>query len=401
MKKYVKMGLEWFHILLLLSIMAPAVYMTGLQRDIEQIYLIYAAGYLLVLPVIGLKKAVKVCRNLMQYLLVTVCILVVVKIGAQQLGESVMTEGARRVYTVCMMLGTFLIALESYLMRIYKSRRKAAKEKRDKRWEEIEFLLSKPRRKISALFMIIYIAAINYDCPQVCNLALYSTFLYLMLAIVYEYIDKTESYLRLNENTCRMRNVPNKRIYGIGKFFLVCYLSLIILAFIPALLTADRRAYRDCRTQTHMVESFPIIYDGPIMEEKELGGDEGNLPVSIKFLLYGFSGVGIVLLVVALIRWIWQELSNFSENVTEEEDIVESLELSDEEERIFRDKPAWRRKEEDKIRRLYRKYIRKHRKEEPAEYETPIEIETAAGVAETREGKSLHEQYEQVRYGAV
>ena len=43
--------------------------------------------------------------------------------------------------------------------------------------------------------------------------------------------------------------------------------------------------------------------------------------------------------------------------------------------------------------------IRKHRKELPAIYETPTEIELVAGVADTEEGKAMHEKYEQVRYG--
>ena len=57
------------------------------------------------------------------------------------------------------------------------------------------------------------------------------------------------------------------------------------------------------------------------------------------------------------------------------------------------------RTEEDKIRRSYRKFIRKNRKDRPAKFETPTEIETAAGVVDTTEGKELHKMYEFARYG--
>jgi hypothetical protein len=92
-------------------------------------------------------------------------------------------------------------------------------------------------------------------------------------------------------------------------------------------------------------------------------------------------------------------LARFAKATEEEEDVVESLDSVEEDEEFFTGKRTWKRTEEDKVRRLYRKFIRKHRKELPAIYETPTEIELAAGVADTEEGKAIHEKYEQARYG--
>ena len=105
------------------------------------------------------------------------------------------------------------------------------------------------------------------------------------------------------------------------------------------------------------------------------------------------------LLFLAVIEVIRKELKQFAKASEEEEDVVESLEPVKEDESIFLPKRTWKRTEEDRTRRLYRKFIRKHRKELPAIYETPAEIEMAAGVADTEEGKAMHEKYEQARYG--
>ena len=84
--------------------------------------------------------------------------------------------------------------------------------------------------------------------------------------------------------------------------------------------------------------------------------------------------------------------------MNQEEDKIESLQ-EEEAERLPVQKVNDVPKEEMKIRRVYRKFIRKHRKERPAVYETPREIELAAGVADTPEGQKLHEEYELARYG--
>ena len=99
------------------------------------------------------------------------------------------------------------------------------------------------------------------------------------------------------------------------------------------------------------------------------------------------------------IRSIYGVIKAFGRNVKEEDDKVEMLEEEDREENIQTGRFLFRKSDEEKVRRQYRRYIRKHRKDRPEPYETPEEIEIAAGVANTEEGKELHGQYERVRYG--
>lgn len=100
-----------------------------------------------------------------------------------------------------------------------------------------------------------------------------------------------------------------------------------------------------------------------------------------------------------MIRWVYHEIIDFSRNVNEEDDQIEMLEQPDVEERILTRRSLFKKSEGDKVRSQYRRYIRKHRKDRPAPYETPKEIEMAAGIADTDEGKELHYKYEKVRYG--
>ena len=52
-----------------------------------------------------------------------------------------------------------------------------------------------------------------------------------------------------------------------------------------------------------------------------------------------------------------------------------------------------------RIRRLYKRTIRKHRRDRPAPYETPAEMEEKAGLANDTAMRTLHADYERVRYG--
>ena len=80
---------------------------------------------------------------------------------------------------------------------------------------------------------------------------------------------------------------------------------------------------------------------------------------------------------------------------------MEKLVMDEEEKLTLRKKHSKEQTKEESIRREYRRFIKKNRKDCPAPYETPTEIEILAGVAETEMGKKLHESYEQVRYGKL
>ena len=411
MRKRMKRSLEWLHVLLVFSMVTPLIYMANTKIDMEQIYPMYFAGYLLILPIIGLLTAQRVCKNFIQYFAVCLCIGFVVKISAQKLGQILLNEGVGVMYAVCMVMCTIVIAVGAFATRMYKIRRKEARENQDSTWTEDGFQLDKPGKAYCVLFVLIYVIGLFRSCSQICNLALCSTLAYLLVTISYEYMNAVEEYLKRNENMCQVRNIPYKRIYGIGKLFFIGYLFLLFLTLLPALLTVDKREYIVFKTTEYQKEiatedldiyiqpPMEVMVD-PMLEEIDI---EPIIPPQIlpflDVLVYIIGVVTLVSILFVVIVVIKKELAEFAKASEEEEDVVESLEPVEEDEIVFLQKRPWKRSEDDKIRRLYRKFIRKHRKELPAIYETPIEIETAAGVADTEEGKALHEKYEQVRYG--
>lgn len=409
MRRYIKRSLEWLHVLFVLSMLAPLIFIADKQMDPDQIYWIYFAGYLLIIPVVGLMKAERSSKNFIQYLAVFLCICFIVKIGAQKLGTLFLNESAAVVYTVCMMICTVFIAVGAFATRMYKIQKKEAMENQDTTWREEGFQLDKPSLGYCVPFVLIYIIGQFRTCPQICNLALYSTFAYFLLTVAHRYINSTDEYLKLNKDMYQVRNIPYKRIYGIGKAFFISYLLLLFLTVIPAFLTADDRQYFNVQTLQFQKEmTAEDIYVQPPMEvmSGEMFTEAEVEPIiprevllALDVLLYGMAVVTTVIILGAAIWAIRKELARFAKAVDEEEDVVESLEPVKEDEQLLTGKRTWKRTEGDKVRRLYRKFIRKHRKELPAIYETPTEIELAAGVADTEEGKAIHEKYEQARYG--
>jgi hypothetical protein len=393
---------------MILSMVTPLIYMGVMQRDTQLLYQVYFSSYILAVPVIGSMIASRKCRRFWVYLSFVVCFFFVVKIGAQIIGNLFPDELASNIYQVCMNVIAVLVAVVAYIMRIYRANKKTAREISDASFiESIE--VDKPNTKTSLLFVAFYLYALNLDCPQVCDLALYSSLLYLLFAVVYEYIKKTEDYLKLNEEACQVRNIPERRIYGIGKAFLIVLLGLLMLTVIPAILTINNRSYNDIRKSEPSKRGI-IEYEfsvQPMMEIPEF--DTDMVPVDdelspmavliVDIFIYGTLIFVVLLCAYALFLGLRKMLRRFEQASVDEEDVVESLDYMDEGEKIGIRRRAWIRTEEEKMRRRYRKFIRRHRKDRPAKYETPTEIETAAGIADTVEGKELHKQYELARYG--
>ena len=408
MRTKIKRCLEWIHVLMILSMITPLIYMGVMQRDPQLLYQVYFSSYILAIPVIGSMIASRKCRRFWVYLCFVICFFFVTKIGAQIIGNLFPDELASNIYQVCMNVITVFVAVVAYIMRIYRSNRKRAREISDASFIE-SMEVDKPNTKAALLFVAFYLYALNLDCPQVCDLALYSSLLYLLFAVVYEYIKKTEDYLRLNEDACQVRNIPVRRIYGIGKAFLVVLLGLLLLTVIPAILTINNRSYNDIRKSEPSKRGI-IEYEfsvQPMMEIPEF--DTDMVPVDdelspmavliVDIFIYGTLIFVVLLCAYALFLGLRKMLRRIEQASVDEEDVVESLDYMDEGEKIGIRRRAWIRTEEEKMRRRYRKFIRRHRKDRPAKYETPTEIETAAGVAETVEGKELHKQYELARYG--
>ena len=408
-RKQIKGLLECLHILFLFATIVPGIYMLGMQREPGVIYRLYWASYILLVPFAGFKTAKECCRSLWQYLLVCVGIAAITIAVAFGIAIVFLPNNLFGGYLFYVAVIIIAAALREYLVRINKARREKAKEEMDRSWRENIVFLNKPKMEFSFWFVILYVIALNFSCPEICNIALGSAICYLLTAVSYQYIEKMEHYLDMNGGVCKVRNIPQKRLFGIGKLFLLSYLMLLFLSVIPACMTINHREYKDLRQwvlerepdyeELYSSENHQTGNGDPMWDVVDSYGPIQDTPILIKLIFYFFGLAFSFFLLILLIRWAYHEIMDFSRNVNEEDDQIEMLEQPDVEESIFTRRSLFKKSEGDNVRSQYRRYIRKHRKDRPAPYETPKEIEMAAGIADTDEGKELHYKYEKVRYG--
>ena len=408
-RKWIKQILEYLHILLVFAMVLPLIYITGMQRETGMIFRLYFLMYLLILPIMLIKTTARRCKKMFIYLLICAGILAGTGVAAFGIGNLFLDTGIVPAYVLAMLISAFMIALQAYSVRLNRIRQKKAKEEMDHSWKQKDTLLEKPDIYISFWFVCIYILAKNLESPEVCNLAFISTVVYLLVAVSYQFIDKTEEYLSMNEGVCNVRNIPYKRIFGIGKYFLFGYIALIALASIPAFCTTQYREYKDIREWLTLREvDYEVLLEqeakkeyvpDPMFDVMDSYGEPKEMPFIVKIIFYGAMAIILLYVVYMAIKWIQSEMQAFEVGLEEEADKVESLEEVDEESIISGPRFLRPKTEEEKIRKEYRKFIRRHRKDVPAAYETPAEIEAIAGVAATPEGQELHVRYEQVRYG--
>ena len=63
MRTKMKRCLEWIHVLMILSMVTPLIYMGVMQRDPQLLYRIYFSSYILAVPVIGSMIASRKCKR--------------------------------------------------------------------------------------------------------------------------------------------------------------------------------------------------------------------------------------------------------------------------------------------------------------------------------------------------
>ena len=191
---------------------------------------------------------------------------------------------------------------------------------------------------------------------------------------------------------------------------LAAFLLMLMLISLPALFTVSNRHYHDIRDWT---ADITIDYTDLIPENNS--EDIGTDPMAALIAQYGVPKPApkwmtvlfhmvetaiFLFLAAMLLKIIRSAFQDFRKIGDDNGDIVEQLE--DTAEAISKVIiPSNRRNpsEQERIRKEYRKIIRRHRKDIPAAYESPIEIETIAGIAHSEDGKKLHKQYESARYG--
>lgn len=401
--KLLKTVLECLHLTMIAALLVVALYTVRKFRIEEMLFPLFFGAFLVLIPTMVFHIASQRCEKEVSYLLWVVLMLAGVYKAAQIIGAEILYLNVRRYYLVFMMILTAVLGIMFFLIRRRNRQRLFSRQMKDASWEDDFLLPDKPRFVFAGWFVAGYLLAQMTACEKVCNIALFGGIIYMVITVIYIYVTKQETYLKLNEKTCGVKNIPVRRMRSIGRQFLLINLLLIFLAMIPALISMKGRCYVDVRDWLKPYEVKEIIYPSEFIEEKE-PPEEGERPLFsmiIELVIKALAPVLVAATMIIVLYLIIQGIDSFAGEAEPETDRIESLDEEDVEVVYSFERRRGKAPGDHKIRKAYRKFIRKHREDTPEVFETPHEIEVAAGVAYTAEAKQLHEAYERVRYSPV
>ncbi len=405
-------GMEYLHSALFFAMFVPLVYAVTEWSDPAGTGVLYLKCLLIIISVIVTERAAKRLKSFVLY--VVVCVLLLAGIGcitgliAYFSGEKGHFESHEVCYCAVMLAETFFIVVKRFADRV-----KAAK------WEREEPLAAKrisfldaPACSLVWYFVVFYLLGICLNARLLCDIALFSAIVYTFLALVYEYFGATMAYLEMNRRT---RGIPRRRLYGVSFSMLLIFAAFLFAGMMPAVFLSGLRQYTDIRDWFEGVELMPYEYESDAAFQPPAAGGPGwmellddgepapepSMVVSAVFWAIGAACVAAFL--YGVFQMIRQILRDFRNSRDENGDLVEEIEddqnMRQREELFNRKGRRGAESEAERIRRRYRKMIRKHRKERPAPYESPSEIEEYAGLKSDEQMQQLHRQYEEVRYG--
>lgn len=407
MRRRIKTIAGWIHISLILAIIIPLIYALFIEDQTAIGHNLYPKCLIIVFPVVITDFLADRCRNLLSYFILSALTLAATGAAAWTLADSLHGSALFWGYFLLLLSETLFIIVNRLTARLQKKKDKEAASTADPSFHPFYDILKEPAFPVLLYFWADYILAVNFNSPLVCNAALLSAVVYVPITFLYKYVDETEHYLSLNKRTC---NLPSKRIYMIGGGILTIYLLILLMLTLPSLFTISHRHYRDLREITADLEidytelmpedNFENTGEDPLTFLRAEYGEPTPPPWWLDFFFQVMATLVFLCIALALLKKVYAVFQDFRISIDENGDIVEELQDTTEDIRKVKRTASRRRlSEKERIRKEYRKMIRRHRKSRPAIYESPSEIEDNAGIAGTEEASALHTRYELARYG--
>lgn len=406
MRKLIKRTAGWLHALLIMATILPLLCALGLERqDIAGQHL-YIKSLLIIVPIVVTDYAAEKCRSLLTYLVISILTFAATGMLGMIVALSIHPLGLSMGYNALLSIETVFIIIDRLISRLRKKEQEEAVMEANPYWRPSDDNLRDPAFSVLFYFLVVYIVAQNVNSPEVCNVALFSAALYTPVFFACQYVKETENYLSLNKRTC---NLPSKRIYGIGSAVLTAFLLLFALIVLISVCTTNGRKYSDIRkwinerkvdySELETERDMDDNGEDPMEELVAFYGEPKPTPFWLTLLSYLFMVGAVLFVLVLMIKAIRTQFRIFRETRDENGDIVEELRETEPVQKKPRTERTRVLSERERIRKQYRKTIRRYRKDRPAIFESPLEIEKNAGVAEEIEMKELHVRYERARYG--
>ncbi len=400
--------LSCLHPVLLMMPVCPAMYAFYKERRDPALWPMYAAGAFLLLAAFSMRLAALRLSSLPAYLAAGAASLLCAAGLAWGMGGRYFGGNLRLAFMTAFIAGGIWMMAGSASIRMREKRRKKAEEENDISYIETQVFLEKPMSFCLGWFGLVYLAGLMVNCPPVCDMGLINGLIYLFVLLVYR---DQEAVLRFLAQSSHLVNVPVKKIRRLRKGILLILLLAVGAASLPAVLTAGRRTYRDLRFQEF---SLPVqepmemeLFD---MQPPPGEGWENWLPLEesvweppwwLEYVGTAFMFLCLGTVFVVLLRSIAGYFIEFSGRPEENADVAVSLK-EDSARRLRADRRSWpwhSLSDEERIRRQYRRTIRRYRKSRPSPFETPTQIEARAVFPPDFDSAGFHEEYERARYG--
>ena len=404
-------AMEYLHATLLFVVFVPLIYAVTQWSDPAGTGDLYLKCLLVAVPVIVTERAAKQVRSVILYFMISALLLAGVGGTAKLIvfltGEKGVYKGYEICYCVVMIAETFFVIIKRFADRV-----KAAKWKREEPLAAgLVSFLDNPTISLVWYFVVFYLIGFCFNAELLCDISFYSAIIYTFPALLYEYFGKTKAYLEMNKRT---EGIPRRRLYGVSFSMFLLFSMLLLVGMMPAVLLAGWRQYTDIREWFDDVKPIPFEFEGDAgFQQPAVGGEDwmellndgrpAPEPSKVANAIFWVVGIACVLAflygVLQIIRQVLQDFRNSrDENGDRIEEIKDDQNLQQKEDILNRKRRHGAESEAERIRRRYRKTIRKHRKDKPAPYESPAEIEEYAGLKNDEQMQQLHRDYERVRY---
>lgn len=404
--------LAWVHdILIFEGIYVLAAAIQNLQGQEAVRFLL--SGLFLLIPVVLSYLVICRCRNLLLFLAFSLA----VTWGMQTISQNLITG----VLTGFIFLFRIYVRIkQGEIRRKMKELPNEAGANEDKEVWEVPTLLDAPRIPYCLILAIMYLGTISFHRPELLTLMLVLLGAQICTCLAYIYLERLEDFMKQN---IRVANLPAGAMKRIGNAILLTGIAGLAIFMLPAAIYHEEPLANLHFEPVNMNGGMAGFYEENakpdyLMEElMRLKSQAKETPEWLKRASELLGILTLAGLLYAALRLIFKAVRHAMESFSDDGDDEITFLAKDDSpalEKKYRKEAGRRggfRSPDRKIRRLYKKLIRRTLKEIPHGNETPLELEHKAGLyarkaldTETADpgtgtdADRLHRLYEKARY---
>lgn len=390
-------ALSWLHILLLC---AGMYLMTSLLYQTKSPAALLAGALWLILPIILSWVWIRIIHSLIVYLL---CAFLLCAFLARA-SHSFLTVALA---IVILTVRCFTRIKKGKLRRLMLEMPGEAGAQLSRELWEIPTFLDRPIPAHWALFALYYVIFLTVKKQELLRWVFFLLLADVFVCFIFSYLDNMWRFIRENQ---KIANLPVHSIQRVGRILLLISVILLGVITLPSVLynreplTGLQNFIKPVKVtpSTELPEEMPDNFDGADL--RAIAGEPAEPPAWFlaltNVLMYLIALAAAAVLLFAIYRLCRRALAYFAQD-EEDEILFLGTEETDSLHRSarLRGRAGERRgSPNQRIRRFYKKTLRRATQKRPDGWETPSELEAKAGLSANDSTEKLHTLYEKARY---